>query len=97
MNNYQLEEMCKHGFQTPLDCPTCDGKIEERSPSQMVYVSEGGTAYHYVQTCHALEFGQSMVEERGGNAAPIERIAEDTAKLDRSPCRQCKPKKSKNA
>lgn len=59
----------------------------------MVYVTEYGGVYHYFPTCHALEFGQRRVEERGGKSAPIETVAEDSAKLDKGPCQQCKPKK----
>lgn len=93
MQDYRLEEMCRHGFQTPFDCPVCKGTVENKSSGNFVFQTEGGSVYHYSETCHSLVFGQQMVEERGGNPAPIERVAEDSAKLERPPCPKCRPKK----
>ncbi|MFM8946343.1 MAG: hypothetical protein ACKOJC_06490, partial [Actinomycetota bacterium] len=58
VGDYQLDEMCKHGFQTPVDCPICKGQVEERKPKRMVYVTEYGEVYHFSMQCDALELGQ---------------------------------------
>ena len=92
MTNHRLEEMCKHGFETPLVCPICKDKLDEVLSPRFVYITAGGTHYHFSPNCHALELGQEMVTERGGTPAPIETVAEDSVKYDRSPCRSCRRK-----
>lgn len=94
MSDYQLEEMCKHGFPTPVDCPICKGQVEKPKPSKMVYVTEYGEVYHYSMNCHALEIGHERVRERGGTPAPIEQVPEASVVNDRPACTQCRPKKS---
>lgn len=82
--------MCKHGFETPLDCPICKDNLDEIKSPRFVYVTAGGTHYHFSPSCTALELGQEMVSERGGTPAPIETVAEDSVKYDRSPCKTCR-------
>lgn len=93
MTDYRMEEMCSHGEATPLDCKVCDGKLAKRNVSLTVYVTSFGENYHYDRNCHRLTFGQQMVEDRGGTPSPIEAVAEDSVKFDKSPCNNCKPKK----
>lgn len=93
MSDYRLYEMCKHGFQTPADCPVCKGDVTSRTVGAVVYFTAGGTHYHYSPSCPALVYGQKLVEERGGTPAPIESAFEDSVKYDRITCRTCKKSK----
>ena len=82
------DEPCKHWLD---DCPICGADPQPYKPTDTVYVTEYGTVYHYRRDCPALEYGQQLVEERGGTPSPVESVPESLAKLDRSPCRRCKP------
>jgi hypothetical protein len=93
VTDYRLEQMCPHGEETPFDCRVCDGKLAERKISPTVYVTSYGEYYHCRRDCTRLIYGQQMVENRGGTPSPIEAVSEDSAKLDKIPCNQCKPKK----
>lgn len=92
MTNHRLEEPCKHYLGTPLECPICREDLESYVSPRFVYITEGGTHYHFIPNCPALELGQQMVIDRGGTPAPIETVAEDSVKYDRSPCKTCRKK-----
>ncbi len=86
--NPHLDEPCKHWLD---DCPICGSEPTPRVPTDQVFVTEYGKVYHYKADCPALEYGQQMVEERGGTPSPIESVSEASAKLDLPPCPRCKP------
>jgi len=59
-----------------------------------VYIT-AGDAYHFDRNCPALEYGQTLVDERGGTRAPIQTAYEHVIKFERGPCRTCKGKRPK--
>ena len=104
VGDYRLEEMCKHGFATPVDCPICKGEVGKPTPSQMVFMTENGSAYHYSRNCQVLLLGQAEERdawlandtvnawEQGLDPVPIEQVSEDLIKNNRPACGQCLPK-----
>lgn len=91
MTDPREEEPCKHYLGTPSECPICSKEGGEQFLSPTVWASLGGKDYHITPQCSRLEFGQQLVEERGGTPAPIESMPEHIAKLDYSPCPVCFP------
>lgn len=91
------DEPCKHAYPTRGQCPQCSKVPIEQEKPVIVYVTAGGDAYHYDRNCHALEFGQTLVEDRGGTRAPIQTTYEHLMRFERGPCRTCKNKKPGSA
>lgn len=87
------DDPCKHAYPTRAQCPICSKEPEKSQARIVVYITEGGSAYHYDRNCHALAYGQKLVEERGGTPAPIRTTFEDLVKHERPPCNSCKSKR----
>jgi len=89
------DEPCKHAFPTPAQCPICSKEPETKRDNVVVYISEGGEAYHFDPNCAALLFGQQLVRDRGGEEAPIVPAYERNMKFERKPCNTCRGKRPK--
>ena len=88
------DDPCKHAYPTRAQCPTCSKASAEDEKPVVVYFTAGGEAYHFDRNCTALEYGQTLVDERDGTRAPIQTAYEHIIKLDRSPCKTCKRKRA---
>ena len=80
------EELCRH----ELTVSTC----QECAHREIVYVTDGGFAYHQHYDCEALAEGQELVSLRDGTPAEIRPISLGAAtSRERTPCRTCYPAK----
>jgi len=81
------ENPCPHGEQTRKHCAVCrDLPVTKRV---VVHFSAGGTHYHRIHDCSALEYGQQQVDDRGGLRAEIKWAYEDLIKDTRDRCTVC--------
>jgi hypothetical protein len=87
------DDPCKHAYPTPAQCPICSAEPARSEKFVVVYITEGGDAYHFNPNCTALSYGQDLVRERGGTPAPIQTTYEHLVKGERGACRTCRPKK----
>ena len=62
----------------------------DQKKSRRVFITAGGRHYHYFEDCEALADGWKIVEERGGECAPLEIALEKDVELDRKKCRTCR-------
>jgi hypothetical protein len=78
---------CPHGEMTWSRCTIC----REKTPAirKSVFISSGGTHFHYDKDCPTLESGQLLVEERGGTRSPIMTSYEDVVRHQRNECKTC--------
>lgn len=63
-NNWQMEEMCMHGWPTPVDCPVCQGTVKERRPSRDVWrsLSPHADCFHSRPDCTMLQSTKADIE-----------------------------------
>ncbi len=83
----QDENPCPHGEQTRSQCKIC--KNAPPTKRVVVHFSAGGTHYHRVHDCEALEYGQQQVDDRGGTRAEIKWAYEDIISREREKCSVC--------
>ena len=83
----QDENPCPHGEQTRSRCKICkDVPLAKRV---VVHFSAGGTHFHKVHDCPALEYGQQLVDDRGGMRAEIKWAYQDIISIEREECSVC--------
>ena len=87
------DDPCKHAYPTRAQCPTCSKEPAGSEKPVVVYITAGGDVYHYDRNCHSLEFGQTMVDDRGGTRAPIQTTFEHIVKFERGACNTCRGKR----
>ena len=86
------DDPCKHAYLTRAACPQCSKEPDSSMRRVTVYITAGGEVYHFDRNCHALEFGQQLVDDRGGTRAPIVPTFEDLVTFERGACNSCKGK-----
>jgi hypothetical protein len=64
--------------------------MSDQKKSRRVFITAGGRHYHYFEDCEALADGWKIVEERGGECAPLEIALEKDVESDRKKCRTCR-------
>lgn len=89
MSDFDERGPCPHGETLFSQCVICRDKPIERR--RTVYYTSGGNCYHTDINCHALEYGQSLVDDRGGVRAERKSTYEDVIKYERNPCQVCVP------
>lgn len=57
----------------------------------MVYVTKGGSAYHFREDCEALRSGQAEAIDRGLKLHRVRLVAASKITGDRHPCARCTP------
>ena len=73
-------------------CGFCKCTIHKPGNNRSVFITSGGSAYHYDMNCEALEYGQTQVDDRGGVRAERKPAYENIIKFERNPCLVCVPK-----
>lgn len=81
--------MCRHGFETPLDCALCKDRLEEILNPRCVYVTRGESLYHFSKTCRRLELRRERIRRKRGTRMLIDKVQEDNVKSQRVPCSFC--------
>ena len=72
------------------DCLFSNCSMHKPGNSRSVFVTSGGSAYHYDINCASLDSGQAHVAARGGVPAHKETMTLARAKSDlRQPCARC--------
>lgn len=67
-------------------CPRCPS-----GDQPVVWVSDGGRAYHFDRHCEALRSGQNKVIERGGQVGEVTRMSlAGAVRSGWRPCRTCR-------
>ncbi|MFM2046199.1 MAG: hypothetical protein RL383_276 [Actinomycetota bacterium] len=63
ITDYRLEEQCKHGFETPIVCPICEGRVDTPSNTRDVHVVDNAhaQAYHSRTDCPMLRNAEAPV------------------------------------
>jgi hypothetical protein len=73
------------------DQPFC-GRCKPTRLPEYVWMSTGSSdAFHAREDCPALKAGQDAVRRRGGDAAPVHKVAVKVALSERFPCLVCFP------
>lgn len=81
------------GNPCPEDDLTFCGRCKPHPYPSVVVMSRGwSSAFHQSANCHALRTGQDTVLDRGGEMAPVERVAVQIALSEgKHPCSACFP------
>jgi hypothetical protein len=86
------DERCIHDL-TASQCGTC--KPPPPGVPRMVWITQGGDAFHLGPNCEALLSGQGRAERRGQGTHEPENVAYTTARaVVRDACQRCFPRQT---
>ena len=78
-----MTDSCKHEL-PPGECSICND-------DRRIYITAGGSHYHWFRDCKALDSGQMEAAVRGDTLHPIERtLLVNAITRGRAECRTCR-------